>query len=93
MIYAGPAGVLWITPSPSSFPPYGGIVPIVIAWFIGPIFCGIASAICFLVLRSAILRREWGPTAAVYSLPVFVFFVFWLCIYFVFTKVSSKIKQ
>ena len=93
MVYAGSGGVLWYTPAPSSFPPYGGLVPIVVAWFFSPIFCAIASAVCFIVLRSVILRRSWGATASVWSLPFFVFFVFWLCIYFVFTKGAKKTFQ
>ena len=45
------------------------------------------------MLRSVILRRSYGATASVWSLPIFVFFVFWLCIYFVFTKGAKKTFQ
>ena len=87
-VYAGSGGVLWYVPDPTSFPPYKGLVPIVVAWFFSPIFTAIASAIIFSFLKFTFLRRTWGWKASIWSLPVFVFGVFLCCIYFVFTKVT-----
>lgn len=33
-------------------------VPIVLSWFTSPLLCGLATAALFVVLRSAVLRRE-----------------------------------
>jgi len=92
-VYAGSGGVLWYVPDPTSFPPYKGLVPIVVAWFFSPIFTAIASAIIFSFLKFTFLRRTWGWKASIWSLPVFVFGVFLCCIYFVFTKGAKKTIQ
>ena len=89
LVYAGSGGVLWYVPDPASFPPYKGLVPIVVAWFFSPIFCATSSAVIFSALKFSILRKEWGWKASIWLLPVFVFGVFLCCIYFVFTKVGA----
>ena len=92
LVYAGSSGVLWYVPDPTSFPPYKGLVPIVVSWFFSPIFCAIAAASIFLSLKYTILRRhEWGYKASIFLLPLLVFVVFLCCIYFVFTKVYINI--
>lgn len=93
LVYAGSTGVLWYVPDTGSFPPYKGLVTIVIAWFFSPIFCAISSAFLFLGIRTAVLRRSYAYKGSFYVLPPFVFLVFFLCLYFVFTKGAKKSFQ
>ena len=51
MVYAGPAGVQWAKRDPSSFPPYKGVVPIILCWFIAPFLSGLAAAGIFWMCR------------------------------------------
>ena len=90
LVYGGKDAVLWYTDAPSSFPPYGGLVPIVVSWFFSPIFCCIAAATCFTVLKYGLLRQPWGYKGSFFLLPVLIFVTFWLCLYFVFTKGAKK---
>lgn len=86
-------GVLWLTSSPTSIPPYQGIVPIVITWFFAPIVTAISSASIFLITRTLILRLENSYNKSFYLLPIFVFGTTWINIYFVFTKGAKKTFQ
>jgi hypothetical protein len=33
VVFGGGKAVQWATPDPSSFPPYKGVVPIILSWF------------------------------------------------------------
>ena len=78
LIYGGPSAVLWYQPDPNSFPPVKGVTPIVVSWFFSPIFCAIASAFFFTVLKYSILRRPWGFHASFYIFPLLVLVTFFL---------------
>lgn len=88
--HAGSKGVLWIQPDPASFPPYKGVVPIVLSWFISPILTALASAIIFTGTRTLILRRPNSYTRVWFLLPVLVYLTSWINVYFVFTKGVRK---
>jgi len=68
-----------------------GIVPIVLAWFVSPILTAIASAILFWVVRFTVLRRENAARRAFWVLPPAVVVTFFVCIYFVLTKVRRRL--
>lgn len=85
--------ILWLTDSPTSIPPYQGIVPIVITWFFAPIVTGVSSASIFLITRTLILRAENSYNKSFYLLPIFMFGTTWINIYFVFTKGAKKTFQ
>mmetsp|Transcript_37091 Transcript_37091/g.82502 ORF Transcript_37091/g.82502 Transcript_37091/m.82502 type:complete len:676 (-) Transcript_37091:1157-3184(-) len=90
LVWAGPDAVNWATEDPASFPPFKGVVPIVLAWFVSPILTGLASAIIFGTLRFLVLRRQNAYALSFWVLPFFVVLTSWINIYFVFTKGAKK---
>jgi sodium-dependent phosphate transporter len=95
LVYAGKDGVAWAIPDDSgkSFPPYKGVIPIVLSWFVSPILTGLASAFIFVSTRQLVLRRENAYRLSYYVLPLFVLITTWINIYFVFTKGAKKTLQ
>ena len=51
LVFAGPAGIKWASPDPTSFPPYRGVVPIKTCWFMTPFFAGASAALIFGMCR------------------------------------------
>ena len=82
--------VLWITDSAEQWPPYQGIVPIVVAWVFSPVSCGFCSCYLFKFFRWSILRSPHGYTRVFYVFPLLVLCTTWINIYFVFTKGAKK---
>lgn len=95
LIYGGKDGVAWAIEDTSgkSFPPYKGVVPIILSWFISPILTGLASASIFVTTRQLVLRRENAYNLSYYVLPIMVLVTTWINIYFVFTKGAKKTLQ
>jgi phosphate/sulfate permease len=60
------------------FPFSRGFLPVVLSWFFSPIIAGCLSAIIFNINRFAILRRKNSTMLAIYSLPILIFFTFWI---------------
>ena len=88
LIWAGKDGVIWARrQSSGAFPPYSGLVSIVLAWFIAPLLTGLASALFFTIIRTVILRRKQALQLSFWLLPVAVLATSWVNIYFVLTKV------
>ena len=87
-MYDGSNGIKWAERDPKSFPPYKGVLPIVLGWFIAPVLSALASALFFYLLRTFVLRRKNAFRLSFWVLPPLVFVVTWINMYFVFTKVN-----
>jgi phosphate/sulfate permease len=72
------------------FPPYKGVLIIVLSWFFSPVLTGFASAIIFLLSRTFVLRSVNSYKRSFLVLPPMAFLTFWVNIYFVFTKGAAK---
>lgn len=92
LVWGGSDAVKWAEKDDSgkTFPPYKGVLPIILSWFIAPILTALASMLVFVCLRTLVLRREHGTTYAYYVLPCAVFLTTWVNMYFVFTKGAKK---
>ncbi|GFH30010.1 phosphate transporter, partial [Haematococcus lacustris] len=90
LVFGGGDAVKWAVPDPSAFPPYKGVVPIILAWFISPIFTSIAAGLLFMALRMFVLRRQNGNTLALWLLPFLVMLTVYICVFFVFTRGIKK---
>ena len=73
------------------FPPYKGVLIIVLSWFFSPVLTGVASAILFSLSRTLVLRSPHAYKRSFYVLPPMAFLTFWVNIYFVFTKGAAKV--
>jgi sodium-dependent phosphate transporter len=93
LVYAGKDGVMWAIPDPKAFPPYKGVVPIILSWFVSPILTGAASALIYTTTRSLVLRRPNAYQLSYYVLPPMVLLTTWINVYFVLTKGAKKSLQ
>ncbi|KXZ56263.1 hypothetical protein GPECTOR_1g23 [Gonium pectorale] len=93
LVYGGADAVNWATPDKTSFPPYKGVVPIILSWFVSPVLTGACSALIFFTVRTLVLRRENSYKLSFWVLPVMVILTSWINIYFVFTKGAKKTFQ
>ncbi|GFR46424.1 hypothetical protein Agub_g7931 [Astrephomene gubernaculifera] len=87
-VYGGRHAVVWLEPQ-EGFPYMGGLVPIVLAWFTSPLLSGVASTSLFLLVRTAILRRENSLQLALWSLPLLVLVTVFINLFFVLYKGSE----
>ena len=85
LVYKGVDGVVWLKSVPD-FPYVAGFVPIVISWVSSPIICAAISAGIYLTIRYAIIESEHAIQRSVYSLPIVVFFTFWIEFFFILSK-------
>nr|WNH14453.1 phosphate transporter B 1;1 [Pteris cretica] len=90
LVYDGANGVNWADKDSKSFPPYKGVLPIVLGWFIAPFLTGAAAALFFYILRTLVLRRKNAFQLSFWVLPPVVFAVAMVNMYFVFTKGAKK---
>lgn len=88
--YDGFGAVNWATPSDDVFPPFKGVVPIILSWFISPLLTGTASAIIFYCLRFLVLRRKNSYFLSLCVFPPLVTITIFVNLYFVFTKGAKK---
>ena len=72
------------------FPPYKGVLIIVLSWFFSPTLTGIASATIFALSRKLVLRSPHAYKRSFFVLPPMAFLTFWVNIFFVFTKGAAK---
>ncbi|BBN09461.1 solute carrier family 20 (sodium-dependent phosphate transporter) [Marchantia polymorpha subsp. ruderalis] len=90
LVWDGSNAVVWAKKDTNSFPPYKGVVAIVMSWFIAPVITGLVSAFIFFVVRTAVLRRKNAYALSFWTLPPFVLITTWVNMYFVFTKGAKK---
>jgi phosphate/sulfate permease len=83
LIWGGASAVQWATPDPASFPPFKGVVPIILSWFFSPVLTGIAAALIFFVLRTLVLRRKNAYNMSFWVLPPAVLVTTFINIFFV----------
>ena len=85
IVTGGPECVLWYK-STDNFPWVGGVLGIVISWFLSPIFSGIVSGIIFYSTRALVLRRENSFDKSYWSIPIFVSMTIMLNTFFIIYK-------
>uniref|UniRef100_A0A383WKG4 Phosphate transporter n=1 Tax=Tetradesmus obliquus TaxID=3088 RepID=A0A383WKG4_TETOB len=90
LVYGGGSAVQWATPDPTQFPPYKGVVPIIMSWFFSPVLTGLASALIFSVIRALVMRRKNAADLVFWVLPPAVFITLFINVFFVFTKGAAK---
>ncbi|WIA36374.1 hypothetical protein OEZ86_007690 [Tetradesmus obliquus] len=86
LAFGGTGAVQWARPDPRSFPPYRGIVPIVLSWVVSPILTGAVAAAVFGLTRWLVLRRERAAKLAFWVLPPAVLITVMINVFFVFTR-------
>ncbi|WIA38221.1 hypothetical protein OEZ86_001565 [Tetradesmus obliquus] len=84
LAYGGGNAVTWYEPKPGAIP--GGIVPIVISWFLSPIAAAVVCLIIFLIIRTLVLRRANSTKIAFYVLPVLIIITIWVNLFLILTK-------
>ena len=85
MVTGGSECVLWYK-STDNFPWVGGVLGIVISWFLSPIFSAIVSGTIFYSTRALVLRRENSFDKSYWSIPIFVSMTIMLNTFFIIYK-------
>ena len=85
MVTGGPECVLWYK-STDNFPWVGGVLGIVISWFLSPIFSAIVSGTIFYSTRALVLRKENSFDKSYWSIPIFVSMTIMLNTFFIIYK-------
>ena len=90
LVFGGSSAVVWFEPK-AEFPFIGGVVPIVISWFLSPLAAALITLIMFLIVRTAVLRRKNSTKLAFILLPVFLLITVWINVFFIITKGAKNI--
>ncbi|GAQ87816.1 sodium phosphate symporter [Klebsormidium nitens] len=93
LVWGGSDAVIWAqkaAPGEVAFPPYKGVISIILAWFIAPVLTGSVAALLFFTLRFLVLRRQNAYNLAFWVFPPLVLITTWVNMYFVFTKGAKK---
>lgn len=90
IVYDGFGAVQWAKKDTGSFPPYKGVVAIIMSWFFSPILTGLSAAFIFFLCRLFVLRSNNRINRSYYVLPFAVFLTIWINIYFIFVKGAAK---
>jgi len=85
LVYKGADGVVWLKSIPD-FPYVAGFVPIVISWVSSPLICAAISAAIYSTIRYTIVRSPHAVERSLYSLPISVFFTFFIEFFFILSK-------
>eukprot|EP00775_Hariotina_reticulata_P003090 gene3090-3369_t len=85
LAFGGGSAVTWYERK-ADFPYVGGIVPIVISWFLSPVAAALVCLILFLIVRTAVLRRTNSTKIAFFVLPVLIIITIWINLFFILTK-------
>lgn len=90
LVWDGTDAVVWAKKDPGSFPPYKGVIAIVLSWFISPVLSGLVAALIFFIVRTLVLRQRNAYALSFWTLPPFVLVTTFINIYFVLTKVRHR---
>lgn len=90
LVWDGANAVVWAQKDEKSFPPYKGVVSIILAWFVAPVLTGLTSALIFWTVRFLVLRRKNAYNLSFWVLPLMVLVTVFINMYFVFTKGAKK---
>ncbi|KAL2629279.1 hypothetical protein R1flu_013965 [Riccia fluitans] len=86
LVWDGPKAIVWAQKDSVSFPPYKGVIAIVLSWFVAPLLTAAVSAFILYVVRTLVLRRQNAYDLAFWTLPPFVLLTSFVNVYFILTK-------
>jgi phosphate/sulfate permease len=82
LVFGGSDAVVWYEPI-KEFPYAGGIVPIIISWFLSPLLAALITLILFLLVRTFVLRRANSTKIAFWVLPILMMATFFINLFFI----------
>jgi len=87
MVAAGPDSVIWYeSPDPPTDPFPGGVVSIVLAWFITPALAAVIAGLLFTFTKVFVLHAKEPFKRSLILFPLYVFITIWVITYFVIEK-------
>jgi sodium-dependent phosphate transporter len=88
MVAAGPDSVVWYTaPNPGAGSPFpGGVVSIILAWFITPAMAAVIAALLFLFTKMFVLKAKEPFKRSLILFPLYTFITVWIITFFVIQK-------
>ena len=86
MVAAGADSIIWTSPPKPGSPFPGGVVAIVLAWFITPAMAMIVAALLFLFTKLVVLKANNPFRRSLFLFPLYTFITVWVVTYFVIQK-------
>jgi solute carrier family 20 (sodium-dependent phosphate transporter) len=94
LIARGPDSVIWTTGPTAGSPFPGGVVAIILAWFITPAMAAVVAALLFLFTKLVVLKARDPFKRSLMLFPLYTFITVWVVVYFVIQKgVNSWLKS
>jgi sodium-dependent phosphate transporter len=81
-VFGGADAVVWFEPV-KDFPYVGGIVPVIVSWFLSPLLAALITLVLFLLVRTLVLRRANSTKIAFWVLPVLMMITFFINLFFI----------
>ena len=81
---------IWYTPK-NTFPYVGGVLGMVLSWFISPLLSGLISSSLYGIIRITILRKKYEDKYIFYAFPLLVSITMLLNSFFIFYKGAKGI--
>nr|ABB90542.1 sodium-coupled phosphate transporter protein [Dunaliella viridis]ABB92146.1 sodium-coupled phosphate transporter protein [Dunaliella viridis] len=85
LVYGGADGVTWNEVS-DEFPFRKGFTPVVISWFVSPVFTAILSSGFFIITRIVCLQRQQSYKIAFFMIPVLMMITIFIVLLAIFLK-------
>lgn len=82
--------VIWYKPK-NTFPYVGGVLGMVLSWFISPLLSGLISSSLYGIIRITILRKKYEDKYIFYAFPLLVGITMLLNSFFIFYKGAKGI--
>ncbi|NDB30051.1 inorganic phosphate transporter, partial [archaeon] len=82
--------VIWYTPK-NTFPYVGGVLGMVLSWFISPLLSALISSSLYGIIRITILRKKYEDKYIFYAFPLLVGITMLLNSFFIFYKGAKGI--
>ena len=86
LIAAGPDSIVWTSPATATSPFPGGVVAIILAWFITPVMAAIVAGLLFLFTKLVVLKAKNPFRRSLLLFPLYTFITVWTVTYFVIQK-------
>jgi len=86
MVAAGANSVIWTAPPSNGSPFPGGVVAIVLAWFITPAMAAVVAGLMFTFTKVVVLKAKNPFRTSLFLFPLYTFITIWIITFFVIQK-------
>ena len=86
LVARGGGSIIWVSDPPPGSPFPGGVVSIILAWFLTPAMAAIVAALLFLFTKYAVLHSRHPFQRSLILFPVYTLLTAWIICFFIIQK-------